>query len=570
VSSRGLFLLAYFFKHLGEMGDEHFDNEYKSDGEDCGVGDYEFNGIIGNEDNDIDSEFTYNSDLPEYDDDLTSKPNITENLESYVNPGKRKGIDGTSTTHTNIFLASKKRKLHPSGESILEISEDSTKMKMRNLNKGNSVTPGGMTDFQNMPQRTTIVNKISDIKTKKFVKKPLKKDPNLFTIDVDIAPAYQEDEAKGEEVVQDCILKEFTTRITSAKKSKLTPPGDSNNESIDRNISVLYQMIDLAKNGPQSEMEDVNKSFDFTEGLNSDSSTKNLIAPNVEELTRMDVQNNLRGVIPDKFEQACISGDECESVHIWKMLDSKMSMRERNKIIFEAWIKGGKKTGAPFLLPEKPFVCRGMLLPSEERLIQTERRSGKPLKEIMESLYSSGPPKVCILCDLYISQQITNKRKSNLESAKKWCGQTHSNIFGKPGEYILEVMRTNSYVYCGVDKPIKSYDRTHYFLGHYYVWTEILDVSQTSTVKKNEEEMHRVNSVHGGRSLSTLIPEGYATKNAEPPKALLNDVCKILDSVDVTVTSVPGWLEIDSIIFKPTINDQYVKYVTDLSSRYFC
>ena len=467
-------------------------------------------------------------------------------------------------------------------------STTSTGQKIQSVRTGlsNSLTTdtNGHTTTTNRVQRTQIVDSIHDVRPSRtsrtpiIIKKPLENKPDLFSIDMDIAPGYQDDQVLAETVVQESILHTVKSRIMSLKESDLSQPQPSGKLDPSRPTDISMENIQLSSHinaacdlgrairerffqGIESEPSILNHSTPTTTSASSTTLPpgRGLKIPNLEIVPRAFNMNNLREAVPQRYEPVCMfaASGTCEGMMSWKYQDKKYPIKQRNQEC--SGLNNSRSPSQPRGRPlaEKPFPLRRFFLPSEEKYIATELRKGKSRKEIMATF----PPGPCVLCNRYATEQMTNAQKGQIDCEEIWPIQDHGNIFNEPGEYIQEVMLSSGFDYCGVSKPIVKHDRQFYVLGHYYVWID------KDTQDSLPDSSYGSDSTNVVDTLTTLIPAENSYIGSKPPDNLIQYACDTLKCDNVSVITVNGWLEIEDIIYKNTSKDPYVNAVNEVFIR---
>lgn len=486
---------------------------------------------------------------------------------------------------------------------------DSTKLAKRNLNKAGqdshlvTSTPPTMDMLNLQKTKTIIVNKIGDLNqssspTATVVREPLIGNPNLFTVRMDVLTGYQSDREQAESETQKAIFGTVKAKLTGVKKEdlsfskeeelvneraaqELTPnkpihkiptsaTSDNNkNEFLNSHMSRWLKLHETMKSHFTIAESDI-ESYVASSSSHSSSSVPKLSMPNIEMLPRSYVVDLLRAPSKVLEERPCMFGDKCESHRLWNIKNTKYSIKERNRERAKKYPEGKK----PYSLPEAPFACREFFLPSEDKYIRWERSKGRPTRLIMADI----PRRCCLLCNRYATDQFSNLQKSEIERKQSFIVQSHGNLCNQPGEYIQEVMRSSCYEDSGIYTPSIGYDVEHYELGNVFLWTKRNsdNVDYDTGAMKDEPppglipkklsapDYAEIDQDH----YTTLIPSENEVEGSKASNKLVRDVCKILNADSAVYTEViPGWLEIEDIIYQPAVNDVYVKTVNEASKR---
>jgi hypothetical protein len=292
-------------------------------------------------------------------------------------------------------------------------------------------------------------------------------------------------------------------------------------------------------------------------GTGGDNTNSGQLTLDIPRLSRQYIMNYLRApCFP--HERPCRRGQMCEGYALWLEINSNTPVSRLNAM----------QNTNPHKLSETPFALREFFLPKEVEAMMEKKRLGKTYSEIMSEI----KPRICYLCNLLYTQQLTNYQKAGVEKRPWFHIQNHGVICDAPGEYKREFIRGCNGEWCGIITQTLSYNRDHYTLGNYYVWS--IEVPQKRNVGGGlNEPFYKCHTTPISFSSAQKTSGNTSSSNStnkvgQPSTELVSSVCDLFGTTDgIEMQVVPGFLEIEDIIFQPEVNNSHVRNLMETVMR---
>jgi hypothetical protein len=400
------------------------------------------------------------------------------------------------------------------------------------------------------------------------------------------------DQENGDQNEQEGEENDTNKKKTGKNNNTATKTKPNENTFLDSTIKAWHELTEGVRskyfpedrNGKYTTNTNNSTNNTTEESIDSNgnlSSSVPLLVPNIPCLSRKpDIMNFLRAPVLEIHERPCLMGDMCESIALWHHYDTKAKVK---------WQRTDqRKTSGG--LPSEAFVLREFLLPADIALVNKRCQEGLSMKEAMAQLQ----PRACIICNRMLTDLLSNAQKSGIERQQWLPLQNHCNKFDEPGEYKKSrCMKGCGSEFSGIHKPIVCYDREHYLLGYYNVWsTDEYNNNNNSTQNNSSKKGEKKKENRMIRSISTFAKfekDKYSDGNddhqkkqsrrsgsdedddeddddegdAEEERVIKNT----LQTTSLKVYKVAGWIEHEDIIYQPGTDSPYVKSVVNIIDR---